>query len=131
MIYQVMQRIVSQTIPQQAINGADFIWKPYSNASEAEPYTRYERILAIAHAYFEADKYCPSAPTGIIRNFEEGVEIPAAESLRKHRTLLCFNMSLRIASCKYLASVQNIPLVPPVIRRPLLIVRGVPLKTMN
>ena len=79
MIYQVMQRIVSQTIPQQAINGADFIWKPYSNASEAEPYTRYERILAIAHAYFAEDPYCPSAPTGIIRNFEEGVEIPAAE----------------------------------------------------
>lgn len=79
MIYQVMQRIVSQTIPQQAINGAEFIWKPYSNASEAEPYTRYERILAIAHAYFAEDPYCPSAPTGIIRNFEEGVEIPAAE----------------------------------------------------
>lgn len=79
MIYQVMQRIVSQTIPQQAINGAEFIWKPYSDASEAEPYTRYERILAIAHAYFAEDPYCPSAPTGIIRNFEEGVEIPAAE----------------------------------------------------
>lgn len=79
MIYQVMQRIVSQTIPQQAINGAEFIWKPYSDASEAEPYTRYERILAIAQAYFAEDPYCPSAPTGIIRNFEEGVEIPAAE----------------------------------------------------
>lgn len=79
MIYQVMQRIVSQTIPQQAINGAEFIWKPYSDASEAEPYTRYERILAVAHAYFAEDPYCPSAPTGIIRNFEEGVEIPAAE----------------------------------------------------
>ena len=79
MIYQVMQRIVSQTIPQQAINGAEFIWKPYSDVSEAEPYTRYERILAVAHAYFAEDPYCPSAPTGIIRNFEEGVEIPAAE----------------------------------------------------
>lgn len=88
MIYQVMQRIVSQTIPQQAINGAEFIWKPYSNASEAEPYTRYERILAIAQAYFAEDPYCPSAPTGIIRNFEEGVEIPAAELDSLFRSLV-------------------------------------------
>ena len=79
MIYQVMQRIVDQTIPQAAINGKDYIWKPYSDNSEAEPYTRYERILEIAQAYFAADPYCPTAPTGIIRNFEEGVEIPAAE----------------------------------------------------
>ncbi len=79
MIYQVMQRIVDQTIPQAAINGKDYIWKPYSDQSEAEPYTRYERILEIAQAYFAADPYCPTAPTGIIRNFEEGVEIPAEE----------------------------------------------------
>ena len=80
MIYQVMQRIVNQTIPQAAINGKDYIWKPYAEPSdEAEPYTRYERILEIAQAYFAADPYCPTAPTGIIRNFEEGVEIPAEE----------------------------------------------------
>ena len=79
MIYQVMQRIVNQTIPKAAINGSTFVWKPYSEASESEPYTRYERILDIAHAYFAEDRYCPSAPTGIMRNFEEGVEIPADE----------------------------------------------------
>ena len=79
MIYQVMQRIVDQTIPQAAINGKDFVSKPYSDQSESEPYTRYERILEIAQAYFAADPYCPTAPTGIIRNFEEGVEIPAEE----------------------------------------------------
>ena len=79
MIYQVMQRIVNQTIPQAAINGKDFVWKPYSATDAAEPYTRYERILEIAQAYFAADPYCPTAPTGIIRNFEEGMEIPAAE----------------------------------------------------
>ena len=79
MIYQVMQRIVKQTIPQQAINSPDYIWQPYSTQESAEPYTRYERILAIAHALFAEDKYCPSAPTGIIRNFNEGVEIPAEE----------------------------------------------------
>jgi hypothetical protein len=81
MIYQVMQRIVNQTIPQAAINGADYIWKPsvISDQESAEPYTRYERILEIAQAFFAADPYCPTSPTGIIRNFEEGVEIPAEE----------------------------------------------------
>lgn len=79
MIYQVMQRIVSQSIPQAAINNPDYVWQPYSTQAASEPYTRYERILAVAHALFEEDKYCPTAPTGIIRNFEEGVEIPAAE----------------------------------------------------
>ena len=79
MIYQIMQRIVRQSIPQQAINNPDYIWQPYSTEDAAEPFTRYERILAIAHALFEEDKYCPTAPTGIIRNFNEGVEIPAEE----------------------------------------------------
>ena len=80
MIYQVMQRIVNQTIPQKAINNPDFIWQPFSDEiEENEPYTRYQKILDIAHAYFAEDAYCPSMPTGIIRNFEGGVEIPAAE----------------------------------------------------
>ena len=87
MIYQVMQRIVDQTIPQQAINNPFDLWRPYSNQitnfvtnkRTPEPYTRYQKILDIAHAYFAADAYCPAAPTGIQRNFEVGMEIPAAE----------------------------------------------------
>ena len=79
MIYQVMQRIVRQDIPQAAINNPDYVWQPYSSTDAAEPYTRYERILAIAHAMFAEDPYCPTAPTGINRNFEGEVEIPAAE----------------------------------------------------
>ena len=98
MIYQVMQRIVSQTIPQQAINGADFVWKPYSDGSEAEPYTRYQKILDVAHAYFVSDAYCPSAPTGIQRNFEEGVEIPAAELDSLFRALVGSEQVKQVAS---------------------------------
>ena len=80
MIYQVMQRIVNQTIPQAAVNGSEYIWQPYAETADAtEPYTRYEKILDIAHAYMAEDTYCPSAPTGIQRNFEAGMEIPAAE----------------------------------------------------
>ena len=91
MIYQVMQRIVDQSIPAEVVNSADMLWKPYSNevtglstfdferSGLSTNYSRYERILAIAHALFVEDTYCPTAPTGIIRNFDEGVEIPAAE----------------------------------------------------
>jgi hypothetical protein len=82
MIYQVMQRIVNQSIPQEAINNPEYVWKPSEvriQNSESEPYTRYEKILDIAHALFEEDLYCPSMKTGIIRNFEGGVEMPAEE----------------------------------------------------
>ena len=98
MIYQVMLRIVDQTIPQQAINGAEFVWKPYSDASDAEPYMRYQKILDIAHAHFATDTYCPSAPTGIQRNFEEGVEIPAAELDSLFRALVGSEQVKQVAS---------------------------------
>lgn len=98
MIYEVMQRIVRQEIPQAAINGSDYIWKPYSDTKQAEPYTRYERILAVAKAYFAEDAYCPSAPTGIQRNFEEGVEIPAAELDSLFRALVGSDQVQDVAS---------------------------------
>ena len=99
MIYKVMQRIVDQTIPAKAINGSDFVWEPYSDEIEgSEPYTRYEKILDIAHAYFEEDKYCPSAPCAITRNFEEGVEIPADELDSLFRALIGSEQVQQVAS---------------------------------
>ena len=99
MIYQVMQRIVNQTIPQAAINGSEYIWQPYAAPSDAtEPYTRYQKILNIAHAYMAEDAYCPSAPTGIQRNFEEGVEIPAAELDSLFRALVGSEQVAQVAA---------------------------------
>lgn len=99
MIYQVMQRIVNQSIPQAAINNPDYIWKPYEESSDAhEPYTRYAHILDIAHAYFAEDQYCPSAPTGILRNFEEGVEISASELDSLFRMLVGSEQVQQVAS---------------------------------
>ena len=99
MIYQVMQRIVDQSIPAQAVNTGEYIWYPYSNTLQhdgineqvAHDFTRYERILDIAHAFFEQDKYCPTAPTAIIRNFEEDMEMPAAELDSLFRALIRSN----------------------------------------
>ena len=99
MIYQVMQRIVNQTIPQKAINGSDYIWQPYATSSDTpEPYTRYQKILDIAHAYFAEDPYCPSMNTGIVRNFEGGVEIPAAELDSLFRALVGSKQVQQVAS---------------------------------
>ena len=99
MIYQVMQRIVAQTIPQKAINNPDFIWQPFSDEiEENEPYIRYQKILDIAQAYFAEDAYCPSMPTGIIRNFEGGVEIPAAELDSLFRALVGSKQVAQVAT---------------------------------
>ena len=98
MIYRVMQRIVNQSIPARAVNNPDYVWQPYSTNDAAEPYTRYERILAVAHALFEEDRFCPSAPTGIQRNFEEGVEIPAGELDSLFRALIGSEQVRQVAS---------------------------------
>lgn len=100
MIYQVMHRIVDQTIPQKAINGKDYVWKPYSSdeIEKNEPYTRYQKILDVAQAYMAEDAYCPSMPTGIIRNFEGGVEIPDYELDSLFRALVGSEQVQQVAS---------------------------------
>ena len=100
MIYQLMQRIVDQSIPAVAINNPDYAWNPHESAeaSDREPYTRYEKILEIAHAYMAEDAYCPAAPTGIQRNFEEGVEIPAEELDSLFRALIGSEQVTKVAA---------------------------------
>ena len=95
MIYQVMQRIIRQEIPQAVINNPGLVWYPYSNkvqngngSNTREPDTRYQKILDIFHAMQEADRYCPTMPTAIIRNFEGDIEIPAAQVDSLFRELL-------------------------------------------
>lgn len=85
MIYQVMQRIIDQSIPQQVINKDSVTWDPYGNkifnggsevAGTPEPDKRYEVLLANFHAMKGIDAYNPHFPTYISRAFEEGMEIP-------------------------------------------------------
>ena len=88
MIYRIMQRIIDGTIPAAVINNSDYQWAPYSNKTwqdgvevslAAEDTRRYERILAHYTAMKEVDKYESQCPTGIVRNFEVGVEMSAQE----------------------------------------------------
>jgi hypothetical protein len=77
LVQDVMERIVTQTIPARAVDGKEFDWSPAIAASngEREPDTRYARILDTAAALRRADAFSPTAPTYIARVFEER-EIP-------------------------------------------------------
>jgi hypothetical protein len=97
MIQQVMERIVTQTIPQVAINNPNVDWNPYTNevklatvkdsdaptesrpiTNAPEPDTRYAKLLKTYIASRKADPYSPTAPTLIDRRFQEDREIPEA-----------------------------------------------------
>ncbi|MEO6325753.1 MAG: hypothetical protein ABIT01_21180 [Thermoanaerobaculia bacterium] len=101
MIAKVMERIVTQTIPQAAIDNPRLDWAPFDNrvspapAAEIEasapkappataeregpePDTRYARLLATFHAVRQADPHSPLTPTHIARRFEEDRELPEA-----------------------------------------------------
>ena len=88
MIFQVMLRIVDQTIPKDVVNNPAYDWAPYSNKTykdgkevQLQPETdvRYSHILNTFHVEEQIDLYSPELPTGIARNFEEGMEVSAKD----------------------------------------------------
>ncbi|MCX6269730.1 MAG: hypothetical protein NTU44_00640 [Bacteroidetes bacterium] len=89
LIYQVMKRIIDQSIPQAVINNKDLKWDPYENkvrkgkgvmeVMEGEPNTRYKYLLENFRAASAMDAYNPFYPTFIDRAFEQGMEIPQSE----------------------------------------------------
>ena len=96
MIQQVMERIVTQTIPAAVVNNPAVDWNPYSNevkpaavkdsenqasadaraSSDPEPDTRYATLFKTFQAARKVDPYSPTAPTLIARRFDENREIP-------------------------------------------------------
>jgi hypothetical protein len=95
-IQQVMERIITQTIPAVVVNNPAVDWNPFTNevapaaikdwdtppaanASDArEPDTRYTMLQKTFYAARKADPYSPTAPTLIARRFDENREIPEA-----------------------------------------------------
>lgn len=85
MIYQVMRRIIDQSIPECVINNDQYIWAPYSNEvkdlggkevkAEGEPLTRYQYFLDNFHAMQQVDRYNPMYPTAIDRAFSADMEV--------------------------------------------------------
>ena len=85
MIYQVMQRIIDQTIPLEVINSDRYAWNPISNrlydgntgvASRPEDTRRYEVFLKNYHAMRQLDPYSAHYPTQLDRAFDGTMEIP-------------------------------------------------------
>ena len=97
-IQQVMERIVTQTIPAVVVNNPAFDWNPVTNdvtlsaakdsdaattpnakpSNAREPDTRYATLQKTFLASKKADPYSPTAPTLIARRFDEDREIPEA-----------------------------------------------------
>jgi len=100
MIQQVMDRIVTQTIPAVVVDNPNYDWNPYTNEvkpttvkdfdeskaisgpgvslNAPEPNTRYAKLLVAHKATRKVDPYSPTAPTHIDRSFNESREIPEA-----------------------------------------------------
>lgn len=100
LIQQVMERIVTQTIPAVVVNNPNVDWNPSTNevrpaavkdaegaaaeisakalTNAPEPNTRYAKLLLDFQASRKADPYSPTAPTLIARRFDENREIPEA-----------------------------------------------------
>jgi hypothetical protein len=117
MIEKVMERIVTQTIPEAVINNPQLDWNPYTNdvkpaaakdsefapagksASNApEPNTRYQRWLEVYRASKLADPYSPNAPTLIARRFNEDRQIPEERVQKMFEQVLSSPIVPRVAA---------------------------------
>ncbi len=85
MIYEVLKRIIQQSIPQPMVNQNDFFWDPYKNklfkgdkeiAWTPEPNSRYLYLLNIFKAMEDMDGFYPSLPSHPQRKFEMERELP-------------------------------------------------------
>jgi len=88
MIYKVMERIVSQDIPESVINNPKLQWSPFSNKVyennkevpfKREPDQRYQQIINNFKAEEAIDNFSPEMSTFIARKFSGEMEIPQDE----------------------------------------------------
>ena len=87
MIYNVMLRIIEQSLPANIINNQNYEWNPidnklYQNRTEVkfepEKNIRYQHLLNMFGAMKKLDKYYPNNPTHVSRKFEIDRELPEA-----------------------------------------------------
>jgi len=90
MIYQVMRRIIDQSIPACVINNPNYDWNPFTNIivdkngkrndnPDSEPDTRYQYFVDNFHTMQQLDRYNPRYPTAIARAFDESMEVSYEE----------------------------------------------------
>ena len=116
-IQKVMERIVTQTIPDAVVNNPQRDWNPFTNAvtpaasvdsdappptgrrpdAEREPDTRYAMLLETFRASRKADPYSPTAPTLIARRFDENRQIPEERFRKMLEDVLSSPLVARVA----------------------------------
>jgi hypothetical protein len=117
-IAQVMDRIVTQTIPGVVVDNPYADWDPVANtvkttterdsdkavpadmkvSNAPEPDTRYAKLLGTYRAVRLADPYSPTAPTWIARRFDENRQIPEARVKAMLEQVLSSPLVPRIAA---------------------------------
>ena len=88
MIYNVMKRIIDQTIPTQVINNGSVLWNPANNEvfendskieTTPEPNQRYKVLLDNFKALKALDGYYPYNDNFISRKFDSEMEMAQAD----------------------------------------------------
>ena len=117
MIQQVMERIITQTIPAVVVDNPHVDWNPYSNevrpaavqdselplpedmqvSADPEPDARYATILANFRAARMADPYFPTAPTLMARRFDLIRELPEERVEKMFEDLLSSPLLAQVA----------------------------------
>lgn len=107
MIYQVMRRIIDQSIPACVINNDEYEWNPYTNevfkdgkktSFESEPLTRYQYFLDNFHAEQEVDRFTPMQPNYIQRAFDGSMEVSYDEIERLFTTFCSSEQVKQVAT---------------------------------
>ena len=85
MIFEVMQRIIKQEIPQDVINSNKYTWNPFNNRAfkdgkevqlKSEPNTRYQHLLNCFLMNTKIDEYRPTIGNAINETFDVRYEMP-------------------------------------------------------
>ena len=117
MIEKVMERIITQTIPESVINNPQVDYNPYTNqvqpaavedsdfspgdrnaGNAPEPDTRYLRLLEVFRASKLEDPYSPTAPTLIARRFDEDRQLPEERVQKMFEQVLASPLAKRVAA---------------------------------
>ena len=107
LIYEVMKRIIDQSIPSEVINNGKYTWNPVENKifdsgkelpSKPENDVRYEVLLQNFKANRQIDAYSPNFPTALSRNFDAAMEIPQKDVENLFKSLLSSQQVKEVAA---------------------------------
>lgn len=107
LIYEVMKRIIDQSIPSEVINNGKYTWNPVENKifdsgkelpSKPENDVRYEVLLQNFKANRQIDAYSPNFPTALSRNFDAAMEIPQKDVENLFKLLLSSQQVKEVAA---------------------------------